>query len=92
MFKILWHTPRSKIPIGIKDKIHFNNYNYHFHSEMFQWFIQKQLIVAYNHTTNILVICLKTYIKNWEPFVSGPRLAIESKKGWSCFKSKFSSM
>lgn len=32
-----------------------------------------------------------TYIKNWEPLVPFPRLAIDNKNGLSCFSWKFSS-
>lgn len=35
--------------------------------------------------------CHYTHIKNWEPFVFGPRLAIDSRNGWSCFITKPSS-
>ena len=30
-------------------------------------------------------------MKNWEPLVSLPRLAMDSKKGLSCFRRRFSS-
>ncbi len=32
-----------------------------------------------------------TVMKNCEPFVFGPELAIDNKNGTSCFKRKFSS-
>lgn len=33
-----------------------------------------------------------TYMKNWDPFVSLPRLAIDKRKALSCLRVKFSSV
>ena len=63
------------------------------------------LLLAFNQAKNKLIVSMirqflisvkydkkkKTHIKNWEPLVSTPLLAIDSKYGLECFNARFSS-
>ena len=57
------------------------------------WFIQEgSAVYSYVKRTFPLRCGVATVvIKNWEPFVLGPALAIDSNPGLTCFLMKFSS-
>lgn len=50
-------------------------------------------IHTHTHTLSVSYTRVNsTYIKNWDPFVSLPRLAIDKRKALSCLRVKFSSV